>query len=208
MATLERILCAITTMSLAMGDARYACADEPAARIPPAVRGYGAPEGKITPVKGDAAVVLGARAALFARRDAVERDLTFGVALYGLSTAIAAPAALAQGTGESRIGFAYGGARFGYVFWPDEPVHPAASILVGGGGVTVVSKNDASSFQHDGGAIAVVEPQVELEIVMNPFVRVALGGTYRYVNGLDRSGLGSSDLSGPSASIAIQIGAF
>ena len=54
----------------------------------------------------------------------------------------------------------------------------------------------------------VMEPEVAVEANVVSFMRVALGGSYRYVTGVEQPGLSSANLSSPAASLAFKFGVF
>lgn len=168
--------------------------------------GYGAPELKMTTITGDAAILAGAQGGWI-----IDGKVVIGVAGYALMSTHTPNAALWRATGESRLELGYGGLRVSYVLLPQNVVHFTFSTIVGGGGLAIATKNPARSNgieTHDGAGFIALEPQVEAEINLTPYVRLALGASYRYLGDTVLSGLRASDLSGPAGGLAVKIGVF
>ena len=168
--------------------------------------GYGAPETKLTTVTGEAAVLVGVQAGSI-----IDKHFVIGGAGYGLASTHTPVAELQGTTGPSRIELGYGGPRLGYVFAPKQVVHFTLGALVGAGGVSISTKDPAkeSGFDHhDTVAFFALEPQAEMEVNLSRYVRMAVGGSYRYIGDTGKPGLHASDLSGPAASLAVKIGYF
>jgi hypothetical protein len=54
----------------------------------------------------------------------------------------------------------------------------------------------------------IVEPGLNIELNLFRFMRIAVGGTYRFVSGLDMANLGNRNLSGPTANLMFKFGRF
>jgi hypothetical protein len=160
---------------------------------------------KVTSFTGGAAILVGAQAGWI-----VERHVVIGVAGYGLATNLTPAVDIAREGGTNRIGFGYGGARLGFVFAPERIVHVNFGMLIGGGGVTVVTRDSTSGRldSHDGAAVFALEPQTELELNVTHYMRIATSVSYRFIGDTGKPGLESSDLSGVAAGLAVRIGFF
>lgn len=168
--------------------------------------GYGAPETKLTTMTGDAAFLAGAQGGWI-----IDGQVVLGVAGYALLSTHTPDPLLRRPTGDSQLELGYGGARIGYVLRPQKIVHVGFGVLLGGGGLAVATKNPARASgydTHDAAGFIAIEPQVELELNLTPHVRLALGASYRYLGDTVLPGLRDSDLSGPSAALALKIGVF
>jgi hypothetical protein len=88
---------------------------------------------------------------------------------------------------EYYLGGGYGGFFFEPIFFARSPIHFSVPILVGGGGVSTMPQNywedDYWNYQ-DYDAFFVFEPGVELEVNVVSFMRVGLGASYRFTNGI------------------------
>ena len=167
--------------------------------------GYGGAEMKGTAVAGIPAILLGVQGAFV-----FNRHFVLGAAGYTLATTQAPSQELARPEGPSHLQLAYGGAQVAYVLWPHDTFHFRAGVLVGAGGVSVLTEDIAQDLKrnHDGGGFFVLEPQADLEISLHRYVRLAFVGSYRFINGFDQPRLHTSDLSGPAGSVAMRIGSF
>lgn len=168
--------------------------------------GYGGPESKITTLTGDVAFLLGGQAGWV-----IDKRLVLGMAGYGLVTTHTPAEQLQSPTGPSRIDLGYGGARAAWIFAPAQLVHFTVGALIGAGGVGVSTKDPSANNgrrSHDAEAFFAFEPQGEVEVNLFRYLRVAASGSFRYLSDTGKPGLHASDLSGPSASLALKIGYF
>jgi hypothetical protein len=118
----------------------------------------------------------------------------------------------------STLEMGYGGLRLGYLLMPKSVVHLGFGLLIGGGGVAALSKdqlpvvkNGAVSYERrvdNSDAFFVTEPEIEAEINVTNFMRVAVSGSYRFVAGIHSPGLSSWDIAGPAAGVALRFGSF
>jgi hypothetical protein len=160
---------------------------------------------KATAMTGEPAILVGGQAGWI-----VSRHFLLGGAGYGLATTHSPASELARPEGPSRLGLGYGGVRVGWIFATEELVHLTAAVLVGGGGVTVMTHNLAADRwdTHNSEAFFALEPEVELELNLARNVRLAVTGSYRYVGNTGTVGLQSSDLSGPAGGLVAKFGVF
>jgi hypothetical protein len=84
----------------------------------------------------------------------------------------------------------YGGFFFEPILFPKFPVHVAFPVLIGAGGVAVVSTNSSSDWNDNynseaSDAYMVVEPGVEIELNVTRFFRFCIGGNYRYTSNVN-----------------------
>jgi hypothetical protein len=167
--------------------------------------GYGGPEMKVTTMTGEAAILVGGQAGWI-----INRHLLLGGAGYGLATSHSPTPDLARPEGPSRLGLGYGGLRLGWIFATENLVHLTAAVLVGAGGVTVATHNLSADRwdTHNSEAFFALEPQVELELNLARYVRLALSGSYRYIGNTGTAGLQASDLSGPAGGVIAKFGVF
>jgi hypothetical protein len=166
--------------------------------------GYGGPQVKLTALAEQAALLVGGRGAWI-----IGHSLTIGGAGYGLPTRIDAPQQ-AQGTAtDAALSFGYGGFQVGYIVFPHDVIHFSGSLLIGGGGVSIVERRGQSDSQTvDSAALFVLEPEVAMEINITRTIRGVVDLSYRYVSNSGIPGLSSSRLGGPATGAALAFGWF
>ncbi|MBN1158733.1 MAG: hypothetical protein JXA61_05080 [Bacteroidales bacterium] len=81
----------------------------------------------------------------------------------------------------------YGGFFFEPILMPKLPVHVSFPVLVGVGGVSVVTVNNdefwEDTFSSEASdAYMVIEPGIEVEVNVTRFFRFCIGGYYRYTS--------------------------
>ncbi|MBN2480166.1 MAG: hypothetical protein JXB19_00365, partial [Bacteroidales bacterium] len=81
----------------------------------------------------------------------------------------------------------YGGFFFEPILMPKLPVHVSFPVLMGVGGVSVVSVNDDEFWEDTfspeaSDAYMVIEPGIEIEMNVTRFFRFCIGGYYRYTS--------------------------
>jgi hypothetical protein len=181
--------------------------EEPRVLFPGRVKhgGYGGPELKLTSMNGDPALLVGGQGGWI-----IDHGFVIGAAGYGLVTRHDAPPELSPALNRSTLQLGYGGPRLSYVLRPNDLVHFTFGLLVGGGGFTILSRDNMThDFRtHDSRAFFVMEPQAEVEANLVRHVRLAFGVSYRYIDTNASSPLRSSDLSGLAASVLVKAGSF
>jgi hypothetical protein len=175
--------------------------------------GFGAPSVKVTSVDGEAAVMPGIQGGWI-----IGHSLVLGLAGYGLATRQEAPVGMRVAGAPSTLEMGYGGLRIGYLLMPKSIVHLGFGLLIGGGGVAALSRDElpvivGGELQHERrvdntDAFFVTEPEIEAEVNVTKFMRVAVSGSYRFVADIDSPGLTSGKVGGPAAGLALRFGAF
>ena len=102
------------------------------------------------------------------------------------------------------INLGYGGLWYGYSYKGNSPIHPSFQLRTGWG---IIKSNSNGNVVIDDN-IFVVEPCVEAEFNVAKFFRIAVGGSYRIVGGLDQGHLTTGNMSGPAAIIVFRFGWF
>lgn len=175
--------------------------------------GYGAPEVRLSAVRGDFAAFVGAQGGWV-----LNHSLVIGLAGYGLATRHDAPLAMRVDGQPSRLALGYGGLRLAYWLFPQRLVHVGFGLLIGGGGVAAISKDRIERIEDGettreyrtahGEGFFVLEPEVSAELNVTSFMRLGLSFSYRAIMGVDAPGLTSAKLSAPSGGLALRFGAF
>jgi hypothetical protein len=176
--------------------------------------GYGAPESKMTTVMSSPALLFGLQGGWV-----VNHRFILGLAGYGLATKHEVPEAMRVGGSPSTLEMGYGGLRLGYVFAPESLVHFGFGMVLGGGGLVAVSREPAITVAANGEtkseqrranseAFLAFEPNVEGEVNVTRFMRIAVSGSYRFINGIGSPGLDNASIGGPALGLALRFGVF
>lgn len=160
--------------------------------------GYGAVSMKFTPIQGQFGTMLGGYGGWF-----INKTLLIGGGGYGLTTNINAP----MRTGEN-ISFGYGGIVLEYVGASDKVFHYAVQTMVGWGGVGFYRPRDFTISSRSISPMFVIEPSLMAELNITNFLRLAVGGGYRIVTGVQLDGLTNADVSSYSLSLNLKFGSF
>jgi hypothetical protein len=114
--------------------------------------------------------------------------------------------------GRDYINFGYGGGLIEYYFFPKKLVHFSIGTVIGGGGLSFSSDkdDDDDNDNHKSGAdkFFVVEPEANIFINLARFCRIGIGGSYRYIKGLDNEVYKDRHFSGPSVRVTAAFGWF
>jgi hypothetical protein len=109
----------------------------------------------------------------------------------------------------------YGGFLIEPIVMPRSAIHLSFPIIVGAGGITYSSytdyKNDWESSDYhtsDARAFFIVEPGIEAEINAVKWIRLAIGGSYRFTQRVDLEGAKDNPLEGFRLGFAIKFGKF
>ena len=113
----------------------------------------------------------------------------------------------------------YGGFFFEPILMPKMPVHISFPVLVGAGGLAVVTITEEDNFWEENlhseasDAFMIIQPGIEVELNVTKFFRFALGGYYRYTSNIDiesnfEYSLPTDVLRGFSAGVAFKFGKF
>jgi hypothetical protein len=162
--------------------------------------GFGGPVLKVTQFHDDVGVMIGGRGGFI-----INHTLAIGAGGYAQSNNIDAPVA------DLLLDVGYGGGMVELIILSDRPIHLSVKTLIGVGGVNYQDKDQKDSpwgwhDQSDGFFVA--EPGVDLMLNVTKSFRVGMGVSYRYIDGIDSSGLSDSDMSGPSANFTLKFGKF
>lgn len=106
------------------------------------------------------------------------------------------------------LDFGYGGLLLAFISNSDDLIHYEVFGLFGGGGANYRLKNQVPHNNNDSDGLFVAEPGANIMLNVTPYFRIGVGGSYRYVQGVDLVGLDDGDLSGMSGHIVFKFGAF
>ncbi len=173
------------------------------------------PTVKFTSFNGKFAVLAGGQIGM-----TLDQSFMIGGAMYGLATEhhpSTVPVGYLGTPDETFTQMSYGGMVLSYIGLAGQVLHPTFDLLIGGGEVRQDWNDDqwrnwnANGYyphHHNGDGFFVVEPTVNAEINVAPFMRADVGAGYRVVSGISEWGLSNSDVGGPTASVALKFGKF
>ncbi len=169
--------------------------------------GYGCFSLKVAPILDKAQLFIGGYGGWF-----INHTLMVGGGGYGLTSRVSAPDAVEKIEGKTAdLKMGYGGFMAEYTYNSNKLLHFTANVLLGAGGATYTW--DYQDFDIDindpvADSFFVGEFGANVELNVASFARVAVGGSYRFVSGLDLEGMSNKDLSGPSGNITFKFGKF
>ena len=111
----------------------------------------------------------------------------------------------------------YGGLMLEFIAMPKSPIHLSFPVTIGAGGVSYVRSNRDFEFyeSEDSHAFFVVEPGVDVEFNLLPFVRFGVGVKYRVTSDMEMTYIDSGNrildrdaLTGFSTALALKFGKF
>jgi len=104
----------------------------------------------------------------------------------------------------------YGGGLMEYYFTPKSLFSLSIGTLIGGGGVMIPgwmhNNNSSGTMRND--RFFAMEPEINVFVNITRFFRAGIGGSYRYVRGINRYDLTDKDFRGPAGSVILAFGWF
>jgi hypothetical protein len=163
--------------------------------------GYGAPEVRMSSVARTPALFAGAQGGLI-----LGHQLIIGAAGYGLATEQTAPALLQPAGGGAKLTIGYGGLRIAGIIASDRLVNFTVGALAGGGAVGSQVRGGAGTGLND--TFWILEPDATVDVNLAKQFRLSTGLAYRFVGGLDVSGMTATQIGGASLTISLKVGSF
>jgi len=173
------------------------------------VGGYGALSMQYTQIDDRDAFVFGARGAVV-----LGHMVSLGLAGSGFFNDVHYDSNIGN---DISLAGGYGGLFFEPILMPRFPVHISFPVLIGAGGVAVVSSNNEfweDEFHSEASdAFMVIEPGIEIELNVTRFFRFCVGGYYRYTSDINIEypvdiQLPNDVLRGVSAGVTFKFGRF
>lgn len=168
------------------------------------VGGFGAPTIKFTTFDDQLGILMGGYAGVM-----LNSKLMLGAGAYALVNNIEAARTNAADP-TLYWNMWYTGFVPEYTIKSNKLFHTAVSALIGGGGVMKNERykgfEDSENLDYSGFFVA--EPQVNFEMNITSYLRIAVGGSYRFVSGSSTQGITDDKLSGPAAHFSIKAGRF
>lgn len=174
--------------------------------------GYGGPVVMAGPVRNETGVFIGGYGGWF-----INHTFMIGGGGYGLvSNITAGEEALKIDSLTPSVGFGYGGLVLEFTGNSNSLVHYTVHTLIGAGGAGHYLRrtgndepfDDIRTDGDDWESCFVGEVGAAVELNVASFVRLGVGGSYLFVNGVELPGLNDSDLSGPRGFVRLKFGKF
>jgi hypothetical protein len=111
----------------------------------------------------------------------------------------------------------YGGLKLEYRLFPKSIVNVAVPLLIGGGGAVYSTwggnhwyggPNDNEDYEYAWDSYFVVEPGLTVGVNILHFMRLDIGGSYRYIPDLELPGTPDDLMTGFSGTIGLRFGRF
>ncbi len=161
--------------------------------------GFGGPVIKFTQVNNQFGLLVGGRGGWI-----INHVVAIGGGGYGLTNVVNAPSSAGE---ELRIRMGYGGFEVTTILNSEKLIHFTVNALFGAGSCYYSKRgSDIEEYEQDG--FFIVEPAFNLILNVAPLFRIGAGIGYRYVAGLEMTGLTGSDLSGFSGVLTFKFGHF
>jgi hypothetical protein len=160
----------------------------------------------VTRLAGETGFLVGGRGGAVLRHRFV-----LGAAGLTIVNDVNMPSSAALGPGSHNIGFSGGGFWFAYILLPEAIVHVTGGVLLGGGSVSYQVTDQAPGVPatYTRSSFYQVAPEAEVEVNVLRFMRIALGGYYRFVANVKlESKLQNSDVAGPGALLLVKFGTY
>ncbi len=199
----------ITCMTYAQNDMGSGRSDEIQTLMGPnnSVGGFGSISIRYTELEDRDAFVFGARAGVV-----MGHMMSLGLGGAGFFNDVHYDATIQQ---DISLAGGYGGFFFEPTLMPKYPVHVSFPILIGAGGVAVVSVDDEDRWEDDyksqaSDAFLVIEPGVEVELNVTKFFRFSVGAYYRYTSDvvIEEYNVPTDILRGFSGGVTFKFGKF
>ncbi len=166
--------------------------------------GFGGPVVKFTSINDQFGVLVGGRGGWI-----INHSFVIGGGGYGLVNEVEGTQLLNER--KMFLNFGYGGFEMEYIMNWEKIAHSSVYLLIGGGGVNHRDRTREMDWNWDNDetdVFFVIEPAVNFELNIVSFFRLGIGASYRFISGVDDSGLTDKDLSGPSAMLTFKFGKF
>lgn len=162
--------------------------------------GYGGLVWKLTSIKGNSALIAGARGGWII-------DHTFAIGGGGYSTISDIKAELLNENNEPLyLILDYAGLELEYIHNSDKLIHWTFHTLLGGGEVRLTEHDSEDKIASDD--LWVIEPSLDIDLNIAKWFRLGMGVSYRFVTGVDGDLIKSSDVSGVNGLLILKFGKF
>jgi hypothetical protein len=170
--------------------------------------GYGGLSINYSQIDGEDAILVGARGGWI-----INHGVMIGIGGYGFANDMNYDKTIDGYYDNYSLAGGYGGLIIEPIIGAKWPVHVTFPILIGAGGVALINNyygepNWDYYYSDESDAFFVIEPGIEIEMNMVKFMRLAVGGYYRYTSDLYLSDTDSHVLDGFSVGLTMKFGKF
>lgn len=165
---------------------------------------------KVSDIKSTRTLLMGGYGGVL-----VNRNYMLGVGAYGLVTSPEFSGALPGSATAKDLNLygGYAGLMIGGTIFTKELMHLSLPVLFGAGNLQVSDHNYFTSsgdneFTVEQSAFFVIEPAAQLEFNLTRTFRLAVGASYRWVEGMNLLNVSNDDLIGWSGMLSLRIGRF
>jgi len=172
--------------------------------------GYGGLSFNYSQIDGKDALLVGARGAWI-----INHGIAIGLAGYGFANDMDYQQNVSDSKESYSLAGGYGGLLIEPIIGAKWPVHVTVPILIGAGGAAVIQNyyykpnyEDGYFYSDEADAFFVLETGLEVELNMVKFMRLAVGGYYRYTSDLHLADTDTKVLDGFSVGLTMKFGKF
>jgi len=173
--------------------------------------GYGGLSINYSQIDGKDAMLIGARGGWI-----INHGISIGIGGYGFANDMNYEKNINGIIDNYSLAGGYGGLIIEPIIGAKWPLHVSIPILIGAGGVALINNNyykpnydwDSHYYSDEADAFFVIEPGIEVELNMVKFMRLAVGGYYRYTSDLNLADTKSDVLDGFSVGLTMKFGKF
>jgi len=175
-----------------------------------AITGYGIIDNRFSEIADNTAVFMGGHGGII-----INRHLFLGLGGYGLLTNVEYKGVDPEQPLRAYMG--YGGVHLAYVIAPKQLIHISIPTFIGIGTAEIYNKVGDMDFQGlpvdevfiEKTGIYLFEPGIQLEINVTNFMKVCVGGNYRFIKGLDLvNDIGKDRVEGYLFNVSVVAGKF
>lgn len=166
--------------------------------------GFGGPAMQVTTINHAAAMFAGGIGGWI-----INHTLSIGAGGYGLINELS-PSAV-NPDNSRKLDMGYGGLYLQYIHASNSMLHFTANVMIGGGSLnyrTRAADGEWTNVDNTNDAFFAIEPGLDAELNVFANFRIALGGSYRFVSGIDLIDYSNATIGGPSAHLIVKFGSF
>lgn len=174
------------------------------------IEGFGGVDMKVGDVVGERSLIVGGYGGVV-----INSNYLLGLGAYGITTKPSFDGVIPNIGTEKRLTVygGYGGILIGGNVLSKEVVHLSIPVLLGAGNLDI-SDDDFfqgigdTSFTVESSVFFVIEPGAQLEVNVTKYLRIGIGATYRWVQGLELENLSDGDVTGYNGMLSLRFGRF